>query len=91
VLAWHQHGNLMHTHFPEPMRLILEALAAAGRPAPAARRRRPRLGGIRGRGGAAALGFADCNDPGLFVSEAEGQLEVAVPLTTTCRPGSTRP
>ena len=33
------------------------------------------------------LGFADCNDPGLFVSEAQGQVEVAVPLDDNVCPG----
>ncbi|MBG6183642.1 hypothetical protein IWX65_001604 [Arthrobacter sp. CAN_A214] len=79
VLMWHQHGNLMHTHSPEPMRLSLELLKDRGLPAP------DLVVADHGWAGYAAnsipaLGFADCNDPGLFVSEAEGHLEVAVPL-----------
>ncbi|KTR75011.1 phosphatase, partial [Rothia kristinae] len=32
------------------------------------------------------LGIADCNDPGLFVSEAQGQLLVAVPMDDNVLP-----
>jgi hypothetical protein len=87
VLAWHQHGNLMHTHFPEPMRLVLNALAAAGRPAPQLVVADHGWAGHAAEAGFPALGFADCNDPGLFVSEAEGRLEVAVPLDDNVPPG----
>ncbi len=85
VLAWHQHGGLMHTHFPEPMRLCLDQLIAEGVT--------PDLvvadhgwAGYAASAGIPAIGFADCNDPGLFVSEAEGQLEVAVPLDDNLNP-----
>lgn len=86
VLAWHQHGNLMHTHFPEPMRLILDALAASGSPAPQLVVADHGWAGYAAEAGLPAMGFADCNDPGLFISEAEGQLEVAVPLDDNVPP-----
>ncbi|TDK24593.1 taurine ABC transporter ATPase [Arthrobacter crusticola] len=86
VLAWHQHGNLMHTHYPQPMRLVLESLAAAGRPGPELVVADHGWAGEAAAAGVPALGFADCNDPGLFVSEAEGQLEVAVPLDDNVPP-----
>lgn len=79
VLMWHQHGNLMHTHSPEPMKRSLELLEDRGLPAPDLVVADHGWAGYAA-GSIPALGFADCNDPGLFVSEAEGQLEVAVPL-----------
>ncbi|MHA7262954.1 phosphatase [Arthrobacter sp. TMN-37] len=87
VLAWHQHGNLMHTHYPQPMRLVLDSLADAGMPAPQLVVADHGWAGAAAAAGLPALGFADCNDPGLFVSEAEGQLEVAVPLDDNVPPG----
>jgi hypothetical protein len=36
--------------------------------------------GGAGRAGVSAIGFADSNDPALFVGEAEGSVAVAVPL-----------
>ncbi|MDS1271729.1 phosphatase [Lipingzhangella sp. LS1_29] len=36
--------------------------------------------GAAGQAGLDVIGFADCNDPGLFVGEAEGRINVAVPL-----------
>ncbi|WP_035773298.1 phosphatase [Arthrobacter sp. Br18] len=80
VLMWHQHGNLMHTHSPEPMELSLAFLRDRGLAAPELVVADHGWAGYAASEGFAALGFADCNDPGLFVSEAEGQLEVAVPL-----------
>ena len=41
--------------------------------------------------GLPTVGFADCNDPGLFVSEAQGQLDVAVPLDDNVTPGLYEP
>lgn len=91
VLVWHQHGGLMHTHFPEPMRLSLETLKEDGQGMP------DLVVADHGWAGHAAssrlptIGFADCNDPGLFVSEAQGQLEVAVPLDDNVCPGLYEP
>lgn len=87
VLAWHQHGGLMHTHSPEPMRLSLELLAELGEPVPDLVVADHGWAGFAASAGIPALGFADCNDPGLFVSEAEGQLKVAVPLDDNVCPG----
>ncbi|MHA7154367.1 phosphatase [Arthrobacter sp. TMN-50] len=91
VLVWHQHGGLAHTHSPEPMQLSLDLLAANGEPAPDLVVADHGWAGYAASAGIAALGFADCNDPGLFVSEAEGQLKVAVPLDDNLCPGVYEP
>ncbi|WP_240615161.1 phosphatase [Arthrobacter ruber] len=87
VLVWHQHGGLMHTHFPEPMRLSLETLTANGAAMPDLVVADHGWAGQAASSGIPTLGFADCNDPGLFVSEAQGQVEVAVPLDDNVTPG----
>lgn len=87
VLVWHQHGGLMHTHYPEPMRLSLDTLATQGLELPDLVVADHGWAGQAATAGFATLGFADCNDPGLFVSEAQGQLEVAVPLDDNVWPG----
>ncbi len=87
VLVWHQHGGLMHTHFPAPMRLALETLADDGLAPPELVVADHGWAGQAASSGLPAIGFADCNDPGLFVSEAQGQLEVAVPLDDNVVPG----
>ena len=91
VLVWHQHGSLMHTHSPDPMQLSLELLAATGGPSPDLVVADHGWAGFAASAGIPALGFADCNDPGLFVSEAEGQLAVAVPLDDNVCPGLYEP
>ena len=76
----------VHTHSPQPVRIALAALAAAGHT-------RPDLvigdhGWVCGaaRLGVAAVGLADADDPALFVAEAEGRVAVAVPLDDGARP-----
>ncbi|MFD7642234.1 phosphatase [Kitasatospora sp. NPDC059795] len=73
-------GDLAHTHSPLPVRLALTALAEAGH-------RPPDLvlgdhGWLCGAGllGIPAGGIADCNDVAPFVAEADGLVEVVVPL-----------
>ncbi|WP_442784686.1 phosphatase [Arthrobacter sp. PL16] len=87
VLVWHQHGGLMHTHLPEPMRLSLETLADEGLDMPDLVVADHGWAGQAASAGLPTIGFADCNDPGLFVSEAQGQIEVAVPLDDNVCPG----
>lgn len=79
VVMFQQYGSLAHTHFPHPMRLVLEQLSARGS--------RPDFvvadhgwAGAAASAGIPTIGIADCNDPGLFVSEAQGALEVCVPM-----------
>ncbi|MER7761229.1 phosphatase [Streptomyces sp. NPDC097619] len=74
-----------HSHSPLPVRLALDALAAAGGPL-------PELvigdhGWVCGAGqlGFEAIGLADADDPALFVGEAEGRVSVAVPLDDAVR------
>ena len=75
-------GELLHTHRPEPMRAVLAAL-----PEP------PDLvvadhgwAGAAAEAGLDTLGLADCNDPALFVAEAEGKPIVTVPLDDNVLP-----
>lgn len=79
VLA-HPDGNLAHTHSPLPMRAALAELAASGQPPPDLVVADHGWAGAAGQGGVDAVGFADCNDPALFVGEAEGRVRVCVPL-----------
>jgi hypothetical protein len=76
------YGAPDHTHSPLPMRAILDAA-----PEP------PDLvvadhgwAGAAGQAGIDAVGFADCNDPALFVGEAEGRVLVSVPLDDNVAP-----
>ncbi|MFT4228962.1 MAG: phosphatase [Microbacterium sp.] len=72
-------GRLLHTHSPLYMELLLDALAARGL--------EPGLvvadhgwAGAAGARGIPTIGFADSNDPALFVGEAQGDVEVCVPI-----------
>ncbi|WP_026818319.1 phosphatase [Arthrobacter castelli] len=86
VVMWHQHGSLMHTHLPVPMESVLARLQADGGPLPDLVVADHGWAGHAAEAGIDAMGFADCNDPGLFVSEAQGQLQVAVPLDDNVSP-----
>jgi hypothetical protein len=74
-----------HTHSPLPVRVALDAVAAASGPL-------PELvvgdhGWVCGAGqlGFDAIGLADANDPAPFVGEAEGLLSVVVPINDGAR------
>ncbi|GAA0952082.1 phosphatase [Nonomuraea longicatena] len=76
-------GDLVHTHDAAPMRAMLEELGGD----------RPDLviadhgwAGAAGEAGVPTVGFADSNDPALFVGEAEGKIEVVVPLDDNVLP-----
>jgi hypothetical protein len=81
-------GDLLHTHAPEPMQAIL-----AGADGPLA----DLVVADHGWAGAAAqhglpvLGFADTNDPALFVGADEGKLDVVVPLDDNVTPADYAP
>jgi Phosphatase len=84
-----QGANLLHTHSPAPMELMLRALADQGE----ADLVMPDLvvadhgfAGAAGRAGVTCVGFADSNDPALFVGEAEGDVAVCVPLDDNVMP-----
>lgn len=75
-------GELLHTHLPEPMRAVLDALDAP-----------PDLvvadhgwAGAAAQAGLEVLAMADCNDPALFVAEAEGRALTTVPLDDNVAP-----
>ena len=80
-------GDLVHSHAPDPMHAAL-----------AATDRRPDLvvadhgwAGAAAEAGLRTIGFADSNDPALFVGAEEGKVEVAVPLDDNVLPASYAP
>ncbi|MET7304228.1 phosphatase [Embleya sp. NPDC005575] len=73
-------ATLWHTHAPQPMSAILDALAATGRPRPELVVADHGWAGRAGQHGIPTVAFADCNDPALFLGEAEGTVTVTVPL-----------
>lgn len=75
-----QGANLLHTHSPTPMELMLRAVADRGEAAPDLVVADHGFAGAAGRAGVTCVGFADSNDPALFVGEAEGDVAVCVPL-----------
>ena len=76
-----EHGaSLWHTHSGEPMRAILTGLERQGRPLPDLVVADHGWAGYAAQHGIDSVGYADCNDPALFLAEAEGTLQVAVPL-----------
>ncbi|MFR9673770.1 phosphatase [Streptomyces sp. TR06-5] len=80
-VAVHERGaSLWHTHSPEPMRQVLDALERVGEPIPDLVVADHGWAGCAAQRGIDTVGFADCNDPALFVGEAEDTLAVAVPL-----------
>lgn len=78
--------SLHHTHSPEPMRAALAALAADGQAPPDLVVADHGWAGAAGQAAVDAVGFADCNDPALFVGEAEGRVLVSVPLDDNVAP-----
>ena len=77
-------GDLLHTHAPEPMARILEDLRETGSPDLVIADHG--WAGAAGQAGLATIGFADTNDPALFVAAAEGKVEVVVPLDDNVAP-----
>ncbi|WP_079038492.1 phosphatase [Streptomyces sp. NBRC 110028] len=73
-------ATLWHTHSPAPMAAILDGLAREGRPLPDLVVADHGWAGCAGQRGIDAVGYADCNDPALFLGEAEGTLQAVVPL-----------
>ncbi|MFF4419962.1 phosphatase [Streptomyces sp. NPDC001549] len=73
-------ATLWHTHSPEPMAAILDGLTAQNRPLPDLVVADHGWAGCAAQRGLDAVGYADCNDPALFIGEAEGTLQVTIPL-----------
>ena len=79
-------GELLHTHAPEPGRALLDELRSAGAAPPDLVVADHGWAGAAAEAGIDTLALADCNDPALFVAEAEGKPVVTVPLDDNVRP-----
>lgn len=79
-------GELNHTHSAQPMRGVLAALADCGQPPPDLVVADHGWAGAAGQAGITTVGFADSNDPALFVGAAEGSLAAVVPLDDNVAP-----
>lgn len=80
VWTWHLHGGSPHTHLAEPMHALLDDLADRGGSAPDLVVADHGWAGAASSRGLRTIGYADCNDPALFVAEAQGQIEATIPL-----------
>ncbi|MQA85070.1 MAG: phosphatase [Streptosporangiales bacterium] len=79
-------GGLHHTHSPRPMEAILRFLRDSGEEWPDLVVADHGWAGAAGQAGIDTVGFADSNDPALFVGEAEGKVRAAVPLDDNVPP-----
>jgi hypothetical protein len=86
VFMLHRAGGLVHTHSPDPMHEILGALEREGHDLPDLVVADHGWAGAAGSRDLDTVGFADCNDPALFVGEAEGSILVSVPLDDNVPP-----
>ncbi len=84
-------GGLGHTHAAGPMQAMVADLRRSGEPMPDLVIADHGFAGAAGAAGLLTVGFADCNDPALFVGEAEGQIDVSVPLDDNVHPGLYEP
>ncbi|MBW8485020.1 phosphatase [Actinomadura parmotrematis] len=84
-------GRTHHTHDPAPMERMLAVLAAESGQWPDLAIADHGWAGAAGQAGVDAVGFADCNDPALFVGEAEGRIVATVPLDDGVSPQHYRP
>jgi hypothetical protein len=91
VAALEDAGGPVHSHAARPIRATFAALAAAGRPLPDLVVADHGWCGGAAQAGVDAIGFADCNDPALFVGEYEGVVGVAVPLDDGLEPAAYAP
>jgi hypothetical protein len=79
-------GELNHTHSPRPMEAMLAELVTAGADPPDLVLADHGWAGAAGQAGITSVGFADTNDPALFVGEEEGKVAVAVALDDNVAP-----
>jgi hypothetical protein len=84
-------GELNHTHSARPMEAVLEALASAGEGPPDLVLADHGWAGAAGEAGVTSVGFADSNDPALFIGEDEGKVAVSVPLDDNVQPHLYKP
>jgi len=79
-------GVPVHTHSPLPMQAVLEELRRLGEAPPDLVVADHGWAGAAAQQGIDSVGFADSNDPALFVGEAEGKVLVCVPLDDNVAP-----
>jgi hypothetical protein len=79
-------GELNHTHSARPMEGILKTLRDEGADLPDLVMADHGWAGGAAEAGVTSVGFADSNDPALFVGEDEGKVAVAVPLDDNVPP-----
>lgn len=79
-------GALNHTHSAVPMQAMLAELAVTGEPPPEFVLADHGWAGAAGEAGATVVGFADSNDPALFLGAEEGKIAVTVPLDDNVEP-----
>lgn len=80
-VAVHERGaSLWHTHSPAPMAAVLDQLRQAGEELPDLVVADHGWAGCAAQHGIDTVGFADCNDPALFLGEAEDTIAATVPL-----------
>jgi hypothetical protein len=80
------HGELNHTHSARPMQGILAELAQTGQAPPDLVVADHGWAGAGAEAGIPVIGFADCNDPALFVGQEDGKVAVVVPLDDNVTP-----
>lgn len=80
-------ADLLHTHSPEPMHRVL----AESQPRPDLVVADHGWAGAAAEAGIPTIGFADSNDPAMFVGAAEGKVDVAVPLDDNVAPAAYAP
>lgn len=96
IVMVEQYGGLRHTHRPEPMDLALDQLEAAHgddplRPLPDLVVTDHGMAGAAGTRGYSVIAVGDCNDPAVFVGQAQGVIDVVVPLDDNVPPEAYAP
>lgn len=96
IVMVEQYGGLRHTHRPEPMDLALDQLEAAhaadsAQPLPDLIVTDHGMAGAAGTRGYRVIAVGDCNDPAVFVGEAQGVIDVVVPLDDNVPPKAYAP
>jgi hypothetical protein len=86
VAVLSRNAGLAHTHLPAAMEAMIAGLRDTGHPMPDLVVADHGFAGAAGAAGLPVAGFADCNDPALFMGEAEGLVDVAVPLDDNVQP-----
>jgi hypothetical protein len=81
-----RNAGLAHSHLPAAMEAMIAGLRDTDGPMPDLVIADHGFAGAAGAAGLLVVGFADCNDPALFLGEAEGRIDVAVPLDDNVQP-----